>query len=137
MTSLHHSDKQIKDGRRGQITVYLKRRVGADLPQMSEAQPETREELVRHLEQLTGRTLRTREDIQAYVREVSARKASDQPAVRRWLKTKRITLIALLALGVVQYYVLDVLLAIVSMPSNTFFVPASARMLKSMIDRLG
>ena len=104
---------------------------------MTQAQPETREELVQHLEKLTGRTLRTREDIQAYVREVAARKATDQPAVRRWLKTKRITLLALLALGVIQYYILDVLLEIVSMPSNTFFVPASARMLKSMIDMLG
>jgi hypothetical protein len=74
---------------------------------MSEAQPETREELVQHLEKLTGRTLRTREDIQAYVREVSARKASDQPAVQRWLKTQRITLAALLAFGVLQCYILD------------------------------
>jgi hypothetical protein len=104
---------------------------------MSEAQPETREELVQYLEKLTGRTLRTRADIQAYVREVSARKASDQPAVRRWLKTKRITLIALLAFGITQYYMLDVLLEIVSMPRNTFFVPASTRLLKSMIDTFG
>ena len=74
--------------------------------------PETREELVQHLEKLTGRTLRTREDIQAYVREVSARKATDQPSVRRWLNAKKITLIALLALSVLQYYILDVLLQI-------------------------
>jgi len=98
--------------------------------------PETREELVQHLEKLTGRTLRTREDIQAYVREVSARKATDQPSVRRWLNAKRITLVALLAFGVVQYYILDVLLEIASMRTTTFFVPASTRMLKSMIDTL-
>ncbi len=105
---------------------------------MSEAQPETREELVQHLGKLTGRTLRTREDIQAYVREVSARKASDQPAVQRWLKTKRITLAALLAFGVLQYYILDVLLEIVSMRSNTFFVPVTTPViLKSRLDRLG
>jgi hypothetical protein len=98
---------------------------------MTEAQPETREELVQHLEKLTGRTLRTREDIQAYVREVSARKANDQPAVRRWLKTKRIALAALLAFGVIQYYMFDVLLEIVSLPSNTYFLPARAPLLKS------
>ena len=103
---------------------------------MSEAQPESREELVQHLEKLTGRTLRTREEIQAYVREAAERRATDRPAVRRWLQVKRITLTALLAFGVIQYYILDVLLEIVSMPTTTFFVPASTRMLKSMIDTL-
>jgi hypothetical protein len=101
---------------------------------MSQPQPETREELIEHLEKLTGRTLRTRAEIQAYVREVSDRKATDEPSVRRWLNAKRITLIALLAFGVVQYYVLDVLLEIVSMRTTTYFVPATTRMLKSMID---
>ena len=103
---------------------------------MSEEARETREELVQHLEQLTGRTLRTRADIQAYVREVSERKASDRPSVRRWLKVKRVTLLALLAFGVMQYYILDVLLEIVSMRSTTFFLPASRPVLKSMIDLL-
>jgi len=98
--------------------------------------PETREELVQHLEKLTGRTLRTREDIQAYVREVSARKATDQPSVRRWLNAKKITLIALLALSVLQYYILDVLLQIASMRAPTYFVPASTPKLKSMVEML-
>jgi hypothetical protein len=100
---------------------------------VDERQPETREELLQHLEKLTGRTLRTREDIQAYVREVAARKAADDPSVRRWLKAKRITLVALLAFGVIQYYILDVLLEIVSMRTTTFFVPASTPVLKSMV----
>ena len=93
--------------------------------------PETREELVQHLEKLTGRTLKTREDIAAYVREVSARRAGDEPSVKRWLKAKKATLIALLAFGVIQYYMLDVMLEIVSMRSTTFFVPASTPVLKS------
>jgi hypothetical protein len=93
--------------------------------------PETREELVQHLEKLTGRTLKTREDIAAYVREVSARRASDEPSVKRWLKAKKATLIALLAFGVLQYYVLDVMVEIASMRSTTFFVPASTPVLKS------
>lgn len=101
---------------------------------MSDDLPETREELVQHLEKLTGRTLRTREDIQAYVREVSARKPADAPSVRRWLQLKKIALIALLAFGVIQYYILDVMLEIVSMPSTTFFVPVRAPMLKSALD---
>jgi hypothetical protein len=93
--------------------------------------PETREELVQHLEKLTGRTLKTREDIAAYVREVSARRASEEPSVKRWLKAKKATLIALLAFGVIQYYVLDVMVEIASMRSTTFFVPASTPVLKS------
>ena len=91
---------------------------------MSEREPEGREELIQHLEKLTGRSLKTREDIQAYVREVSARKASDQPSVRRWLNVKKATLVALLAFGVIQYYMLDVMLEIVSMRTTTYFVPA-------------
>jgi hypothetical protein len=101
---------------------------------MSEAQPQTREELVQHLEKLTGRTFKTREDIQAYVREVAERKATDQPSVRRWLNAKRITLAVLLVFGVLQYYILDVMLEIASMRTTVFFVPASTRMMKSMID---
>jgi hypothetical protein len=93
---------------------------------VSEREPESREELILHLEKLTGRALKTREDIQAYVREVSARKATDEPRVRRWLTVKKATLVALLAFGVIQYYMLDVMLQIVSMPTTTFFVPARA-----------
>jgi hypothetical protein len=98
--------------------------------------PETREELVQHLEKLTGRTLKTRADIQAYVREVAARKAHEQPSVRRWLKAKKVMLAALLTFGVVQYYALDVMLEIVSLRSTTFFIPASAQVIKSMLATL-
>jgi len=98
---------------------------------VAEPSPETRDELIQHLERLTGRTLKTREDIAAYVREVAARSAADQPSVRRWLKAKTVTLIALFAFSVVQYYILDVMLEIASMRSTTFFVPASTQTLKS------
>jgi hypothetical protein len=98
--------------------------------------PETREELVQYLEKLTGRTLKTRGDIQAYVREVAARKGHEQPSVRRWLKAKKVTLGALLAFGVVQYYALDVMLEIISLRSTTFFIPASAQVIKSMLATL-
>jgi len=104
---------------------------------MSDAKPQTREDLLQQLEKLTGRSFRTREDIQAYVREVSARKVSDAPAVRRWLQIKRVTLFALLAFSIMQYYILDVMLEIVAMPATTYFVPVRAPLLKSMLDRLG
>jgi hypothetical protein len=94
---------------------------------MSEGPPETREALVQHLEKVTGRALKTRADAQAYVRELAGRKAADQPSVRRWLNAKRITLGALLAFGIIQYYVLDVLVEIAALPTTIYFVPASTR----------
>jgi hypothetical protein len=93
---------------------------------VDEKEPETREELIQHLEKLTGRTLKTRKDVQTYVREAAERK----PSVARWLKAKKLTLVVLLAFSMIQYYILDVLLEIASMPSTTFFVPASTRLIK-------
>lgn len=105
---------------------------------MGERQAENRAELLLHLEKIAGRTLRTREEIQAYVREVAAHTAADRPSVRRWLQVKKITLVALLAFSFMQYYMLDVLLEITSMHSTVFFVPARAPVLiKSAIDGLG
>lgn len=105
---------------------------------MGEPQPESREQLVLHLEKLAGRTLRTRAEIQAYAREAAARKAADQPSVQRWLQVKKITLVALLALSFMQYHMLDVLLEITSMHSTFFFVPAQPPvLLKSAIHGLG
>jgi hypothetical protein len=101
---------------------------------VDEKEPETREELIQQLEKLTGRTLKTRADVQAYFREAAERKAAAQPSVRRWLKAKKVTLFALLAFSVIQYYILDVMLEIASMRSTTFFVPASARLIKSALD---
>ena len=51
--------------------------------------------------------------------------------MRRWRKVKRITLVALLAFSIMQYYILDVLLEIASMRSTTFFMPASLPVMKS------
>jgi hypothetical protein len=93
--------------------------------------PESREELLQQLEKLAGRTLKTRADIAAYVREVRLRSAADQPSVQRWLKAKKITLVALFAFSVIQYYLLDVMLEITSIPSTTYFVPVAAQTQKS------
>ena len=99
---------------------------------MGEKEPETREELIQHLEKLTGRTLKTRDDVQAYFRESAQRK----PSMARWLKAKKLTLFVLLAFSVIQYYILDVMLEIASMRTTTYFVPASAPLIKSALDTL-
>jgi hypothetical protein len=99
---------------------------------VSETPPESRELLIQQLEKLTGRTLKTREDVQAYFREAAERK----PSMTRWLKAKKMTLFALLAFSAIQYYILDVMLEIASMRSTTFFVPASTRLIKSALETL-
>jgi uncharacterized protein (DUF2236 family) len=82
-------------------------------------QPASREELIRYLEQVCGRRIRTRDDIKAYVEEMAARKATDQPSVRFWQKVKTITLIALAAFAFVQYYAIDVMNQILALRENT------------------
>lgn len=98
---------------------------------VAETAPESREELIQHLESLTGRTLKTREDIAAYLREVAARSAADTPSVQRWSSVKKITLIVLFAFGLIQYYILEVMLEIATIRSTTYFVPARAQTQKS------
>jgi hypothetical protein len=98
---------------------------------VTEPAPESREELIQHLERLAGRALKTRQDVTAYVHEIRARTAADQPSVQRWLKAKKLTLMALFAFSVIQYYMLDVMLEIATIRSSTYFVPARAQTQKS------
>ena len=91
----------------------------------------SREELIEHLEQASGRRIRTREDIKAYLDEVAARKATDDPSVRRWQQAKTITLIGLATVAFVQYYMMDVMVQILSLRETTVFVPTSAPIEKS------
>jgi hypothetical protein len=101
-------------------------RMAKKKPVMGKKQPESQEELLRYLEQVSGRRIRTRDDIKAYVEEMAARKAADQPSVRWWRKAKTITLIGLTAFAFIQYYMMDVMLQIMSLRETTFFVPVSA-----------
>lgn len=80
-------------------------------------------ELVAHLEQLTGRRIRSREDIAAYVDELQ-HKARAKGARSQQLKNA--LLIALLLAAAGQYYFTDVQLQILSQPSLTVFVPAKS-----------
>jgi hypothetical protein len=100
---------------------------------VSEKEPESHEELVRHLEKLSGRPIRTREDVREYLKEIAARKASDDPSVQRWKMAKHATLLVVLSAAFLQYYFLDVALQIMSLRAVTYFVPVSVRVLKSML----
>ena len=92
---------------------------------MSEKALESREQLIQYLEQVSGRSIRTREDIKAYVEEMSARKAADDPSVRWWQKAKTVMLAVLTVSSLMQYYLMDVLVQVVSLRETTFFVPVS------------
>lgn len=81
-----------------------------------------REDLVRHLEELTGRQIRTREDVEVVLKEAAARDPASEASARRWNVAKSITLFVLLGLAGVQYYLLDVFVQIASLPRLTVFV---------------
>ena len=110
--------------------IRFRLRAGAPINRMAN-NPESRQELIEYLEQVSGRRIRTREDIKAYLDEVAARKAADEPSVRRWQQAKTITLIGLATFAFVQYYMMDVMVQILSLRETTVFVPVSAPMVKS------
>ena len=95
---------------------------------MSDTDPVSQEELLRALEQLSGRQIRTRADAEACARELRARLQSD-PTARRWQQAKSIALVALAAFAFLQYYLIDVFLQIASLPQVTVFVQAAANVL--------
>src|SRR5687768_4933122 len=81
---------------------------------------ESNDELVAHLQQLSGRRIKSRQDISDYVRELSV-KAAERRSKTQHLKN--FLLVALLLLAAGQYYFLDVQLEILAQPALTVFVP--------------
>ena len=91
------------------------------------ALPESREELLHHLEELTGRSFHTREDVRKFIAEVDVQAVAKQKrSTSGWRAVKTTTLLILLILSFVQYYLTDSLLQTVSLPEMTFFVPVKA-----------
>lgn len=78
------------------------------------------DELVAHLERLTGRRIKSRQDISDYVSELSVKAAERRSKSQR---LKNFLLVALLIVAAGQYYFLDVQLEILAQPSLTVFVP--------------
>ena len=99
---------------------------------MADNAPQSREELLRELEEATGQTFRSREDIRNFVAAASGQKEAKRVrSERRWIIAKHATLAVFLALAVVQYYSFDVLLQILSIRGVTVFVPVSNPNLRS------
>lgn len=78
-------------------------------------------ELVAHLERLTGRRIKSRDDISAYVKSLSEQ-AKQKRVQKQYLKNG--LLAGLLAIAALQYYFIDVQLQILSQPTLTVFLPA-------------
>lgn len=80
-------------------------------------------ELLEELERLSGRQIRSRADIAAYVAEISQR-AQDNRS--KWQSFKNAALCSLFVIAVLQYYYLEVALEILAQPTLTVFVPTTA-----------
>ena len=101
---------------------------------MAEAGPESREEILKHLEDLTGRSFRTREDVRNYVAASLAQGKEKQTRLARgWRAVKQSALLLLVVLAFVQYYLMDTLLQITSVHGLTVFVPVTARDVRSAL----
>jgi hypothetical protein len=84
----------------------------------------TAEDLLAMLESLSGRKLRTRAEVRAYVREAE----QALRGARRHHLLKEAVLVALVALSILPYYFADVQLQILSLPRVVVFAsePAEA-----------
>jgi hypothetical protein len=84
-----------------------------------------REELLQLLERSSGRPLRTRAEVRAYLEELAERRAKADTRAARWQTAKVLTLSVLGAFALLQYYLLDVMLQVMSLPQLTVFVRTS------------
>jgi hypothetical protein len=92
---------------------------------MGERDAETSAELVQHLEDASGRKLRTREDVRRLLEEMSARTPAENPATRLWGTAKQGICLLLLVGAFLQYYFLDILVEINSLPEIRVSVPVT------------
>ena len=69
---------------------------------------------------------RTREDVRAYVRGLSARRAEDDRSVKAWQAARRLTWIVLLAGSFMLYYFIFTINETLSLPQLWVSAPVSA-----------
>ena len=94
---------------------------------MAGAPNESRETLLRYLEELSGRRLASRSDVRALLQEKQTLRPEQLTSVRRWRNAKRATIGALLGFAVLQYHLMDVFLEIMSLRETTYFVPVATK----------
>ncbi len=84
---------------------------------MADPVPGSREELYLYLDQLAGRPIRTRAELEAYLNELKAREepAQARSPERRWTVVKHALLGVGLVIAVLQYYLIDVYVQILAL----------------------
>ena len=99
---------------------------------LSDPDTERREELLRHLEELTGRSFHSRDDVRRYVDEM--RQQEFELLARKgqmWRTVKQSALLALFVVAFLQYYLVDTLVQISTLQQVQVFVPVRAVFTKS------
>lgn len=96
----------------------------------SAAQPaprqESPEDIVRYLEELTERKLRSRADIVRLLKDVMQENLSEARVLRRRQKVKEIILVGALVAAFAHYEYWDIKLQLASIPSVQVFIPDSS-----------
>ncbi|HEX7054663.1 MAG TPA: hypothetical protein VF211_12120 [Burkholderiales bacterium] len=95
------------------------------------------EELLEYLEQLSGRSIRTRADLEAYLNELKARAAPPAPRARFWALAKHASLGVGLLIAVLQYYLIDVYLQIETLQRVQFLSPVAPVLRTSLLQLPG
>ena len=90
---------------------------------MGERAAESDSDLIRFLEKTAGRELRTRDDIRRFLEEISGKRPESSPATRLWHTAKQGMWLLLLVAAYLQYYFLDILVQIESIPNIRVSVP--------------
>ena len=93
---------------------------------MRDREQETREELLRYLEQVSGHAMRTREDVDRFLEffaEVHPERRFLESLSSYWLVAKRLVLVALMAFAVFQYFAVDAVTEVLEFDRIKFLTP--------------
>ena len=91
---------------------------------MTVQQSSANRELMDQLERQSGVALKTKADVAAYVARMRAAGPSGTTRARTWIALRLAVLSLMLVLAFLQYYLMDVYLQIMSLPSITFLEPS-------------
>ncbi len=93
---------------------------------MRDQEHETLEELVRYMEQVSGRSIRTRADVDRYLEflaEIHPQQERTASIAHAWLIAKRLVLAALTAFAVFQYFEVDTATEVLTIDKVRFLAP--------------
>jgi hypothetical protein len=96
---------------------------------MRDREQETREELLRYLEQVSGHAMRTREDVDqflAFLAEVHPERHHLESLSTYWLVAKRVILAALMAFALFQFFAVEAVTEVLDVDRVKFLTPPPA-----------